>query len=285
MKKQERLSAAHVKKLLATARRFFLWLIENDRESRSIKIGWINKIKAKRLTDIPQTKEYVTLEEIIKMANAPAENVSERRIRAAAVFLYLSGMRIGAFVTMPIKAVDLENRFVYQYPSLGVHTINSKSAKTVLFPIPELLDVCKAWDKEIRQTLSEDGFWFSPLLPDTGQIDPNCTDPNDTRTMIARKNLKDWLQKVGLSYHSPHKFRHGHVHYGQAHSRTQEDYKAISQNVMHSTTGITDQFYSNMDDEKKKNRIDSIFNQDNEISDLNNEEIKRLLVLLQAKIK
>ncbi len=28
---------------------------------------------------------------------------------------------------------------------------------------------------------------------------------------------------------------------------------------MHSTTGVTDQFYSNMDDEDKKNRIDSLF--------------------------
>ena len=66
-------------------------------------------------------------------------------------------------------------------------------------------------------------------------------------------------REVELPYRSPHKFRHGHVHYGQAHSRTQEDYKAISQNVMHSTTGITDKFYSNMDDEIKKNRIDSMF--------------------------
>ena len=28
---------------------------------------------------------------------------------------------------------------------------------------------------------------------------------------------------------------------------------------MHSTTGITDQFYLNMNDEEKKNRIDSMF--------------------------
>ena len=65
--------------------------------------------------------------------------------------------------------------------------------------------------------------------------------------------------KVGLPERSPHKFRHGHIHYGQSHSKTQEDYKAISQNVMHSTTGITDKFYSNMDDDMKKNLIDSMF--------------------------
>jgi len=285
--KDEPASPAHTKKVLATARRFFLWLIDNDRESRSIKLSWINKIKAKRLSDVPQTKEYVTLEEILKIAQAPAENLVERRIRAATVFWYLSGIRIGAFVTLPIKAIDLENRFVFQFTSSGVHTKNSKSAKTILYPIPELLEVCKACDKEIRQVLPEDGFWFPPLLPDTGEINPNCREPNDTRVMIARKNLKTWMEKVGLPYHSPHKFRHGHVHFGQAHSKTQEDYKAVSQNVMHSTTGITDQFYSNIDDDMKKNRIDSMFengeNKDN--TDQEFEEFQQYLNWKKTKNK
>ena len=42
-------------------------------------------------------------------------------------------------------------------------------------------------------------------------------------------------------------------------SRTQADFKDVSQNVMYSTTGIMDQFYSNINDEKKKTRIDSMF--------------------------
>ena len=96
-----------------------------------------------------------------------------------------------------------------------------------------------------------------------------------------------WLAKVGLPYHSPHKFRHGHVHYGQAHSKTQEDYKAISQNVMHSTTGITDQFYSNVDDETKKNLIDSMFGkeQNKELSDQDYEEFCQFLEWKKLKKK
>ena len=252
-------SPAHIKTVLAIARRFYLWLIDYDREYRIIKLSWINKIKTKRLNDIPRVTESVSFEEINMIANAPVESVVERRIRAAAAFWYLSGIRIGAYVSLPIKAVDLQNRYVYQFTSLGVHTKNSKNARTILYPIPELLNVLVEWEKEIKAVLPDNGFWFPPLDPATGEINPNCTEPNDTRVMIARKNLKEWLQKVGLPYHSPHKFRHGHVHYGQAHSKTQEDYKAISQNVMHSTTGITDQFYSNIDDEQKKNRIDSMF--------------------------
>lgn len=283
--KSESLSPTHINKILATSRRFFMWLYEHDREFRSLKIAWINKIRSKRLSAVPQTKEYVSYEEILIIARAPAENVIERRIRAAAVFMYLSGIRIGAFVTLPIKAVDLANRFVYQYPSFGVHTKNNKSAKTVLFPIQELLEVVQLWDQEIRKVLPEDGFWFAPLSPDTGEINPDCRIPNDRRVMLARKNLRDWTNKVGLKYHSPHKFRHGHVHYGQAHSKTQEDYKAVSQNVMHSTTGITDQFYSNMDDEEKKKRIDSMFNGKGKNESQSNEYIEFLEFLAWKKAK
>lgn len=257
--KDEPLSPTHIKKILATARRFFFWLYENDYEYRKLKPSWIEKIKTKRLSEVPQNKEYVTFEEILQIANAPVESLVERRIRAAAVFWYLSGIRVGAFVTLQLRAVDIENRFVYQYTSLGVRTKNGKSAKTILYPIPQLIEVIKEWDDEVRSCLPENGFWFAPLSPDTGEIDSSCVWVGDARSNLARKNLKEWLKKVGLPYHSPHKFRHGHVHYGQAHSKTQEDFKAVSQNVMHSTTGITDQFYSNMDDDDKKSRIDSMF--------------------------
>jgi hypothetical protein len=38
------------------------------------------------------------------------------RIRAAAVIWFLSGTRIGAFVTLPLSAVEIETRIVKQWP-------------------------------------------------------------------------------------------------------------------------------------------------------------------------
>lgn len=47
---------------------------------------------------------------------------------------------------------------------------------------------------------------------------------------------------------------------------------------MHSTTGITDQFYSNMDDDLKKNRIDAMFIQnDNRINQTELEEYQSFI--------
>jgi hypothetical protein len=56
---------------------------------------------------------------------------------------------------------------------------------------------------------------------------------------------------------------------------------------MHSTTGITDQFYSNIDDDMKKNRIDSMFengeNKDN--TDQEFEEFQQYLNWKKTKNK
>jgi integrase len=268
--KEERLSANHIKKVLNTARRFFIWLVDNHNGFRSIKVSWINTLKPKRLEELPKKKEAVTLEEILKIAAAPVENLIERRTRAAAVFLYLSGMRIGAFVSLPIKAVDMENRTIRQYPSLGVRTKNRKYAETYLWNIPELLVVVRDWDKLVRSKLPENGYWFAPFSPDTWDIDPDCIEIGKHRSTLARKNLKGWLKKVGLPYHSPHKFRHGFIHYGIEHSKTIADFKAVSMNVMHSSMDITDEIYSKLGDNEIKSRIDAISNKNN--SDANSEE-------------
>jgi hypothetical protein len=159
---------------------------------------------------------------------------------------------------IPIKAVDLENKKIYQDPRLGVRTKNHKYGVTSLLPIPELIKVVKEWDQEIRSILPPDGFWFAPLTPETCDIDSTCLQIGEHRENIAQKNLKTWLFKVGLPYHSPHKFRHGHVHFAMSHAKTIEDYKAISLNVMYTNMEITDQFYSVLNENQVHERISSI---------------------------
>ncbi len=252
---QHRLSAVYVKKTLATARQFFTWLADNENGYKHIKQAWIRTLKVKRITDAPKTREAVTLEEIRRIAAAPAHSLVDRRARAAAVFLYVSGMRIGAFVSLPLRSVDIASRRVMQYPSMGVKTKNRKYGVTYLLDIPDLLAVVAEWDSEVRGVLSPDGFWFAPLSPDTGQIDASATTIGEHREAIARKNMKAFIEGAGLQYHSPHKFRHGHIHYGIARAKTIEDFKAVSMNVLHSSMEITDQFYSNLNDDEIKGRI------------------------------
>ena len=167
-------------------------------------------------------------------------------------------MRIGAFVSLPLQAVDIPHRTVIQYPSLGVKTKNRKYGVTYLLDIPELLRVVQDWDNEVRSILPPNGFWFAPLSPETGKIDPGQLSIGEHRETLARRNIKAWLDSVGLPYHSPHKFRHGFTQYGQAHAKSIADFKAISLNLLHSSMEITDQFYSNINDGEVQNRISTL---------------------------
>ncbi len=71
----------------------------------------------------------------------------------------------------------------------------------------------------------------------------------------ARRHLHDWLSRVGLPYHSPHKFRHGHAVYALKLTQTVGDLKAVSQNLMHANLSITDGVYGILSADDTRERI------------------------------
>jgi len=100
------------------------------------------------------------------------------------------------------------------------------------------------------------------------------------RSTLARRNIKEFLNKTDLPYHSPHKFRHGHVHYGLERSKTFTDYKAASQNVMHAKMEITDEIYSNLNDREVENRIGSLGKE----ADSNNDDQEAINLLRELLV-
>ncbi len=135
---------------------------------------------------------------------------------------------------------------------------NRKYGVTYLLDIPELLKVVQEWDSEIRAVLPPNGLWFAPLSPETGKIDPSIVSIGEHRSTLARRNIKAWIESKGLLYHSPHKFRHGHIHYGLDRAKNIAGFKAVSMNAMHASMEITDEFYSNLNDGEAQNRISSL---------------------------
>ncbi len=160
------------------------------------------------------------------------------------MFWFLSGIRVGAFVTLPISAVDIQARQVRQWPKLGVHTKFGKHSTTYMLNIPELLLVVKEWDVLVRRRLPDGGYWFAQLSTIDGDIEPQFQNVGNHRDVRARKDLKRWLNKVGLPYHSPHKFRHGFAVHALKLAQDMADYKAISMNLMHKNISITDGIYA-----------------------------------------
>lgn len=248
-------SQIYITKVIGTAKRFLDWLSRNRKGYRNIKSGYLETLKVPRMEAKPRKHESVTLDEIINISKAPIDSLRDERIQAAAVLWFLSGIRVGAFVTLPIKAVDLENRTIMLWPSLGVKTKFNQHNTAYLLEIPELLDVVIAWNNKVRKYLDLEAPWFAPFSPIIGGFDKDYKDVGKHRSDRARKDLRIWLEKVELPYHSPHKFRHGHAVYSLKQAITITDLKAISQNLNHASIKTTDQIYSILSEDDVRERI------------------------------
>jgi integrase len=90
---------------------------------------------------------------------------------------------------------------------------------------------------------------------DTGKITKNATSAGVHRRQIAARDLRKWLKQVGLTYHSPHKFRHGHAVYALKMTKDVSALKAVSQNLMHENLSITDGVYGILSDRDVMKKI------------------------------
>ncbi len=250
--KPEPLSPAHMGKVLTWARAIFVWLrVEHPSTYRTISPSWIDSLQVRRSHGMNSRlvrRQFWTLEEAQTIADYPASSLRLERDQTALCFIFLSGMRGGAFVTMPIRSVDLENNRVYQLPEWGVQTKNSKAAITYLLPIPRLMDVVRKWDTFVRsRAVNLNVAWYTRLSWDGLDIlsdDLVGNAPVTGRRSGFYEGLKELCKLAGVEWKSPHKIRHGHGVYGLKHAKTMEEYKALSQNMMHESVATTDKTYS-----------------------------------------
>lgn len=253
-------SGAYLTGIFGAARFFFEWAKrEWPTRYKSIDGSWIDTINSSRMRSEEaelHTREIYTLEDVRALMAVPAETLYDRRIRAGVAFLFLSGMRIGAFLTLPLSCIDLERMSVLQLPERGVQTKRSRAARTYLLHIPDLLDVVREWDAEIRPLLPESGYWFARIDHRNMLVtDPPETGGRNFNLVIFNQPLKELCEKAGIPYRSPHKLRHGFAVYALKRAKTMAELKAISQNLMHKNIGITDGIYGRLVDDDVKNII------------------------------
>lgn len=247
----EMITATHLTAICKTCRAFFMWAKkEYPGRYKSIPDNWIETLrpsKARSEQAELKTRELFTLEDVITLTKTPGESLLDRKLRAGVALLFLSGMRIGAFVSLPISCVDLDNLRIKQLPAEGVQTKNSKAAITSMLEIPELLQVIKEWDGFVRSQLPPSFYWYANLGAFGEGLSLEM--PKGKRENLIRNfgsDLRALCAKAGVTYHSPHKFRHGHAVYAIKRASNLEELKAISQNLMHSNMGITDGIYGEL---------------------------------------
>jgi integrase len=240
------LSPASLMKICNYTKMYFRFMKEKHPDRyRSIQPDWIRTLKPSKshgMESVLPDHSYYSLENVLKIASTPVNSLTQERDRAAVCFLFLSGMRIDAFVSLPINCIDLEKRKIQQIPSKGVRTKNHKAANTTLLRIPELMKIVLEWDKKVRGYYPDNSPWYPRIKNFNDGLDHSLVISKDRKNIFA-KGLRELCELAGIPYLSTHKLRHGHVVYALKRVKDMAGLKAVSKNVMHSNVGITDSVY------------------------------------------
>lgn len=248
------LSASTISGMLRDLKAFFKWLADQpgykskishsdadyftpDRKSEQARRGTLWKPHPS-----PEQARHV-------VSKMPADTVVERRNRALVAFLFLTGSREGAAISLRLGHVDLANRCV-AFDGLSVHTKFGKVFTTAFFPIGGVMEtVLGDWIDELRQDhLFSDA---DPLFPKTSVgVGPSrrfeaqgiAWEPWASASSAA-KIFKAAFEGAGLPPYPPHRVRDTITELARDHCRTPEDFKAWSQNIGHEDVMTTFRSY------------------------------------------
>ncbi len=186
------------------------------------------------------------------LANMPSDTVLQRRNRGLVAFLFLTGSREGAAITIRLNHIDLNHACVH-FDGRSVDTKFGKSFTTAFFPMPQPCEqFVRYWIAELRK---DQHFSASdPLFPKTRVgVGPERKfaaigidrDPWANPSSAA-KIFKQAFKDAGLPPFSPHRVRDTLAELAKDHCRTPEDYKAWSQNMGHEDVLTTFRSYGSV---------------------------------------
>ena len=255
------LSLAYQYHLLRHVRAFFLWLSGQPGYKSRISAYDAQYLKLdkkqSRIATSTKPREYPTLEYTIKLCKTiPTKTEMDQRDRALIAFHFLSAMRVSAIFSLPLGCFNVDNLEVNQDPKQGVLTKNGKRIMTKLFNFDNvLLSYVREWVDYLQKVKCYGNS--APLFPRTkleqnGDFDLCFKGKEVTPEFWQAEGailtiFKTRMTNAELTYYSPHTFRHGAIAFARKFCRTEEQRKAISQNVGHEHVGTTFS-YGNMDE-------------------------------------
>jgi integrase len=263
-KTEKKLSRSTWERIFGSITRFYAWA-KNYHSARFSRVPhwWLDALVVPANIVDHSNANYVSKESVQLFAQEyeKTDGLTTKRDCAAAIMLYLSGMRARAFVTLPIRAVRPQIpgytniMEIYQYPELGVETKNAKRFDSQTLPITEFYEIVLDWDNYLRPGLPETAPWFNVLDNKWGEISLSENDPGKNRGHLLNRRLKSLFGLVNAPYLSAHNFRRGHTMWGISHSENIEQYKTVSQNLGHASITITDQYYANFNQQDRRRII------------------------------
>lgn len=233
---------------------FFDWLSKQSGYKSKINqtaIDYLNLTRKEvREATQPKSVKYPTIEEIKTVVeNIKGKTEIEMRDKALFSVAFLTGARITAIMTLPMESFDKKELVIYQDPALGVKTKFSKKIISVLIPFgyKEALNYFIEWFDYLQK---EKGFKpTDPIFPatkiengkenisyyNTGEVEAKFLKNSSSLRKIFEKRFK----QAGIEYYHPHTFRHFWVKEISKLPLTEEEKKALSQNLGHENVGTT----------------------------------------------
>ena len=164
----EPLNVSTVGHTLEAWKAFFKWLALQPGYKSRIKIEDIAYLtlqeKERRSLQPGKVKDYPTIEQISKVVDAmPATTIVEKRNRAIMALVITTGVRDGALITLKLKHIKPQRKFVIQDPK-EVNTKFSKIINTYFFPVGDKFHaIIEEWVECLRaEQLFSDA---DPLFP------------------------------------------------------------------------------------------------------------------------
>ena len=251
---QEHISISYSYDNLRHLKVFFDWLSQQPSYKSKINrtaIEYLNLSK-KEVREATQARsvKFPTLDEIkTTIENIKGKTEIEMRDRALFSLAFLTGARISAIRTLPMNSFDKKDLIIYQDPALGVQTKFSKKIVSFLitFGYQEALNYFIEWFDylEKQKKFKPD----DPIFPatkiengeenisyyNTGEVENKFLQNSNSLRKIFEKRFKQAENR----YYHPHTFRHFWVREISKLPLTEEEKKAISQNLGHENVGTT----------------------------------------------
>ena len=238
------LSITTVDGILRALKAFFHWLADQNgyrsRITHSDAAYFSTDRKSARAAHSSLWKPHPTPEQMRHVISImPVNSVIERRNRAFMAFLFLTGSREKAAISVHLQHIDMVSGSV-NFDGRSMDVKYGKRFTTTFFPVGyEIVQILKDWISELR----EDHFFCfaDPLFPQTkvglganrlftpvGISKEPWKSPSS-----AVKIFKEAFANAGFSEFSPHRIRDTIADLANDFCTTPEHYKAWSQNIGH----------------------------------------------------
>jgi integrase len=252
-----RLSFSSTNGTLREVKMFFKWLADQPGYKSKITHSDADYLSPDRKSETARRgscwKPHASPEQVRHLLKSmPIESVLQRRDRAMIAFLFLTGSREGAAISLRMSHVDLANNCVH-FDGRSVNTKFGKSFTTAFFPIGgNVEEIVRKWIIELKVVHLFSGS--DPLFPKTKiglgssrkfEALGICREPWASPSSAAQIFKRAFVD-AGLPPFSPHRVRDTLAELAKDHCRTPEDYKAWSQNMGHEDVLTTFRSYGSV---------------------------------------